>query len=289
MDAIDLVTTTDENPSLGLRLGSMAVDHFLMSFVVVIFFSPLFISYGNSALSHERNNFMSPNSFYTYLTLFGISLYFNKDCINGRSIAKRILKLQIIDLNSGQVARPLKCLVRNLTSIIWPIEIIMTMIDPSRRLGDRLAGTQVVRLVNQEYQTQRLKSKPIIGSLILSWVFVLVIFFVFGDFTNTKIVENSFNLQESNKVEQLLKDRLNSNLQPSVKIYDEIRNDNRKYVSIVVQSEVNFIDSKPDFDETHSNIKSVLENEYNTGTFICKVKYVYKIPGHIRIKTMEIR
>ena len=79
--------------------------------------------------------------FYYQLALY---FFFCKDCINGRSIAKRVLKLQIIDNKTGESASALKCFIRNIFIIIWPVEGIVALINPSRRIGDYVAGTKLV-------------------------------------------------------------------------------------------------------------------------------------------------
>jgi uncharacterized RDD family membrane protein YckC len=70
--------------------------------------------------------------------------YICKDCFNGQSPAKRIFNLKVVDNQNGEIATPLQCIVRMLTLPIWPIEVIVTLFNPVRRLGDRLAGTKVV-------------------------------------------------------------------------------------------------------------------------------------------------
>lgn len=51
---------------------------------------------------------------WAYLGILGLALYFCKDIINGRSLAKRLLKLQVVDNTTGEVASPMQCFVRNL-------------------------------------------------------------------------------------------------------------------------------------------------------------------------------
>ena len=97
----------------------------------------------------------------SFLFAFGFSAYFNKDIFHGRSPAKRILKMQVIDIKTGQVANPLKCLARNLTIVLWPLEVIFVLIDPKRRLGDKIAGTRIDYVENPE------KTKKIYDT----WVF----------------------------------------------------------------------------------------------------------------------
>lgn len=131
--------------SVGTRLGSMLLDHFLMTMIAMVFAIPGIIVQVFSSFSTtpgQSSNFMEGSL--GYISVFGFALYFCKDCINGQSIAKRILKLQIINNSTGQIASPLKCFIRNLLCILWPIEVIVAMTNTSRRLGDRIAGTKLV-------------------------------------------------------------------------------------------------------------------------------------------------
>ena len=41
--------------------------------------------------------------------IFAWSIIFCKDCFSGMSIGKRIVGIQVIDANTGQIANPLKC------------------------------------------------------------------------------------------------------------------------------------------------------------------------------------
>jgi len=68
-----------------------------------------------------------------------------RDIIGIKSIGKRILKLKIIENNSGNEAKFLKRLFRNVTWLLGPIEIIVLLITKNR-IGDKIAGTAVVEV-----------------------------------------------------------------------------------------------------------------------------------------------
>ena len=132
--------------STGTRLGSMLLDHLIMTMIAMVFAIPglifsVFETFGETQ-GQTTPSFMSGG--FGYIGMLGFAVYFCKDCINGRSIAKRILKLQIVNNSTGQVASPLKCLIRNLFIILWPIEAIVALTNTSRRLGDRVAGTKLI-------------------------------------------------------------------------------------------------------------------------------------------------
>src|SRR5688572_24118606 len=92
--------------SVGTRLSAMILDHFFMTMIAMLFFLPGFINGFSAAfnVSHEEPNFNFMEGNNKFIALFGLALYFCKDIVKGRSMAKRILKLQLIDNTTGQVA-----------------------------------------------------------------------------------------------------------------------------------------------------------------------------------------
>lgn len=137
----------------GTRLGSMMVDHFIMVFIIMIVVAPGVVyditqSFGNPNIPPKLflGNY--------YLNIIAFSLYFNKDIFLGRSPAKRIFKLQVIDNKTNLPANSLRCLLRNLTIIIWPIEVIAGLINNERRLGDFIAGTKLVPYDAEQHKAQ---------------------------------------------------------------------------------------------------------------------------------------
>lgn len=77
----------------------------------------------------------------------------NKDFFNGQSPIKRMGGYQIVDIRTGQPANKIKCLTRNITLLIWPIEVVMIWINPKRRLGDYIAGTKVLDVPTSDPET----------------------------------------------------------------------------------------------------------------------------------------
>ncbi len=130
------------NLNAGTRIGTMLVDHFIMTFVITIFAMPgmvydIFQTFTN--LNSEPKLILGN----IYVNIFAFSLYFNKDILLGRSPAKRLFKFQIIDYKTNRPANPIKCLFRNMTLILWPIEVIFGLINNERRVGDYIAGTKL--------------------------------------------------------------------------------------------------------------------------------------------------
>lgn len=73
-----------------------------------------------------------------------ISIILNKDCFNGRSVGKNLLNIRIIDCKTKEPASIIRCIIRNLTIVFWPIEVFAILISPNRRIGDYLVNTEVI-------------------------------------------------------------------------------------------------------------------------------------------------
>lgn len=68
----------------------------------------------------------------------------NKDIASGMSAGKRTFGFKIIDSQTKKEASKLQCMLRNVTMMLWPLEVIITLINPKRRIGDFIAKTEVV-------------------------------------------------------------------------------------------------------------------------------------------------
>jgi hypothetical protein len=124
------------------RLVIMIVDQFSMTLILLILAAPvLFLEFQTLFVTHEPMDIYIGQGFYE---AFVLSLYFNKDIFLGRSIGKRLLRFAVINKQTGEAAGPLRCLVRNLTLIFWPVEVILAMVNVQERLGDYMAGTKLV-------------------------------------------------------------------------------------------------------------------------------------------------
>lgn len=153
----------------------MIVDHFIMVSGICIcglLLSILFYDFIGSGSEREISPAMGGIIGVLFVCI--VSLYFNKDLINGRSPAKRILKLQVIDKSTARPATPIKCLVRNFTLIIWPVEVIVVCFNPAQRLGDRLAGTKVVEYQNFE-EKETIQKKEVMKGLAAGVIFLLAL------------------------------------------------------------------------------------------------------------------
>lgn len=76
---------------------------------------------------------------------FTLFLFFIKDIFYGRSLGKRITGLSVKNISSINKTKEVYFVIRNITLIIWPIDILLLMLMPSRKLGDMIANTIVVK------------------------------------------------------------------------------------------------------------------------------------------------
>ena len=142
----EISKVANSNPRIN-RILSMFLDHCIMCLLIV----PLgFLIFELGALMKDNLN----NGIGIILVFIPFFIYLNKDFFNAKSPAKRILGFQVIDRKTNKPANELQCFVRNLTiCVAWPLEVIVGLINPERRIGDFLANTKVV-----ESEKQKLKS-----------------------------------------------------------------------------------------------------------------------------------
>lgn len=222
-------TTKQEVPNAGIRLAAMAIDHFVMIFIVMIVAAPgMVVSMIREIKTmHEADNgpFMY-TGWVMYVALFGFSLYFCKDCIQGRSIAKRILKLQVVNNKTGEVAGPIRCFVRNIFCVLWFVEWIVVLVNPGRRIGDLVAGTKVVKFdPKQEHPKVNFPQLVIALGLAYGMLFLFMLPFKGLNLGGSKVKysKTSYNDTESKATEKLFADSLGQILTAKVDIYDTIR------------------------------------------------------------------
>ncbi|WP_299124555.1 RDD family protein [uncultured Tenacibaculum sp.] len=153
------------------RISSMLLDHIIMTIVIVPPMILLTILDINGIL--EISNGTSSVIFF-----FMMFIYINKDFFNAKSPAKRILGYQVINRKTEKPASELQCFIRNLTiAVAWPLEVIIGLINPERRIGDFLANTKVVVCEKEKLKTiwTDLKSKTLklnlIGILIIGVIY----------------------------------------------------------------------------------------------------------------------
>ena len=274
------MTLNENKPiSVGTRLGTMFLDHVIMTFIAMVFFLPTMISGLSETLkvSHEQIDFNFMEGQKKYFGLIGFALYLCKDVINGRSISKRIFKLQVVDFKTGQVATPIKCFIRNIFCILWPVEVIVAMTNTGRRIGDKIAGTKLV-----QYNPDLEQPKLIIGKLILPFLFSYGIFLLLTQLTSTptiakiNYIETSYNQIESKKLEKYITDSMSQYLKPDIRLYDSVKDQNLKYLSVILLLNENYIADEDSYKKLHEMTTNLIYSKYPKESFIGQIKYVYK-------------
>ena len=281
--------------SSGFRLASMLLDHFIMSMIAVSFSIPaMILTFPNAfQVSHEDQDIdiFSGNLF--YFSLIGFALYFCKDAIDARSPGKRILKSQVVNISDELPASPLKCIVRNIFCIFWPIELIVTLFSPNRRIGDFVAGTKVIRF--EARASYRPDFKKIGLSFILAYVLMLAVSYPFVAFNNIhkskniSYIKESFNQAESINLDKVISDSLL--IKSDSRVYDKVEGEDLKYVSVIVKLNEDLLNNDADYNNLKAKFEPVLAEIYPDSTFIGRVKFVYKTENSMqaRIETYDWR
>jgi uncharacterized RDD family membrane protein YckC len=121
---------------LSRRFVSIMIDIPILT-LIMIFLSALFTIMINHYGFGER---------YVIIQAVAVMFFvvFLKDCFKGQSFGKRLLKLRVVNTTDEEPASLGRLIFRNLTLIIWPVDVIMLFVNPEQRLGDMIASTKVV-------------------------------------------------------------------------------------------------------------------------------------------------
>lgn len=275
----------------GTRIATMVLDHVFMTFIAMIFYLPVMIANFATGfkVSHDQDDAAFMSGPMMYVGLFGFALYFCKDMVNGRSLSKRILKLQLVDNNTGEVASPLQCLVRNLFCIIWPVEFIVALANTGRRIGDRVAGTRLV-YYDPAIHSATPKVGKMVLSVIISYGVVLLIPTLLPtiEFTKTNYSKTSYNQAESKALEQLITDSLGEYVKPDIRIYDTVLNSKLKYVSAIINLKENYIEDDASYYRLHEMTTDLIYSRFSKVEFTGQIRYVFRGPGKFQSKSTSI-
>ncbi len=277
------------------RLTSMVLDHMLLSVGTIILCVPLMI-YGFMQLltiSHEPHQFLIPPGA-EYAFAIGIAVYFGKDSLFGRSPAKHILKLQVVHQITGEPAGPLRCFLRNLLCVFWPIEVIVVCINPERRLGDRIAGTKVVYYRASETPV-KLHLPQIIGVSLLGIGIAALVFMPMRQLTSQldtgriTLDETTFNRVASAQMQTLFSDSLGQVMLTDIRVYDRYKNEPVTYVSFIGYLDNNIFVQD---DDVIAQIKSIcvalINSVYPPSEVVIRFQFVYSNNGTRTIKNFVV-
>lgn len=284
-------TTPIKKISAGGRLAAMLLDHFFMTMIGMLFFIPGIISDFSNAfkVSHEQASADIMGGSWAYLGIMGLALYFCKDIINGRSIAKRLLKLQVVDNTSGEAASPLQCFVRNLFCIIWPVEVAIALTNTSRRLGDQVAGTKLVPYDPALKQSKFNIVKALLP-LAIAYGTMLLLFQLLPKpgIAETGYVQTSYNQPASKEMEKLLTDSLGQYFTPDIRVYDTVKNSNLKYVSAILRLHKNYIEEDSSYQPLHAVTTNLIYSKFPKETCTGKLRYIFQQSGHFQGRNVPL-
>lgn len=288
---------TEQKPKALPRIGSMLLDHIAMGFVAMGPFAAFIFTRVRSFSDVTHAQSGGPEQMWlggtAFIFIIGSAVYLCKDSIQGRSVAKRATKLQVVENASGKVASPLRCFVRNLTFFLFPLEVIVALVNPSRRIGDFIAGTRVV-VFDPQLEQPKFDIPKTAVALAISYT----IFFVFAwpinkamnryAFTPVQYAESSINPAAAEELRQLYIDNLGAEVDPDVVVYDRVEDDSTQtFVSVILQMKGSF-DYSDNFKIT-SEAAPLLHSLYPAGTVVGQIKLVTRSMGQNAVTTIPIR
>lgn len=275
--------------NIAIRLASMLIDHIIMTFILIAPFIPLIIVEIKSAfvVSHEE---VKPDlSLFFSLFAVAFSLYFNKDFFGGRSLAKRLLKFQILVHRNDEVAGPIRCLIRNLTIIIWPVEIILSIINPNRRLGDYIAGTRL-EVYDSAAHSGKKSFISILSSIFIVLVFTYMLELLFSKWKNSwseeevYYVAESFNQKESKELSSLLSNKFRYYCDSTdVRVYDKTKSGDLKYVSVLFYSKSPYSLENFELQKLKNKLKDTISLKFPPETYMLKGKIIYRSLRELKV------
>jgi len=123
---------------MGRRIGAFLTDHILITIIAMI---PFMVNFNK--LSQDFNYFFE---LFPIMMLICIVGYLCKDIFFGRSLGKLLFGIYIREFEDiDKTPKFYQLIFRNILVFIWFVELIVMLTDKEgRRLGDKIAKTQVI-------------------------------------------------------------------------------------------------------------------------------------------------
>ena len=281
--------TPNPYPSIGRvsRLGIMLLDHCVMTCVAVLPLIPLMFIFMADAFDPspepESDLFSGP---FMYLFILAFAIYLCKDSIGGRSPAKRIGRFQVINNSTGEAAGPIRCMVRNLTTIIWPLEVIISCFNTSRRLGDFVAGTRLIAYEPAKEKTP-VKLIQVFAAPGIAYAIFAAVTSAIPLFPRLGSGELSgFNKVESAKLQQHLSKNIFYKVDFEVKVYDSVSHQPSRYIWVYAKLQKNYLADDYSSDELDRKIESEIDKLYDHYRGKLQMRYANK--GSMQMRTTTI-
>jgi len=276
----------------GSRLGVIFID--FMVFIFLFFMSLLTLS-SLSNTPEPTHSLATQEGGIIWHVYIAFLLYFIKDIFGSASLGKRGLNVVLVDAKTGRKASPLQTVIRNATLFLWPIEFIVALISPSRRLGDFIARTKLV--VNKHVFPGR---QPI-GRLLIPVAIVLGAVLAWGAESPLRSsirpsknyplpTEASKNTATSNQLGSALIEELFEDVQSvNVAVYDETSQPGTKLVSIIVYVYSDFFYLFDDEIKKHftDKIEAKLQAA-KLGNYEARIQYAFVDGGDVDRKEFSL-
>lgn len=130
------------------RMTAFIIDFIILSCITIIpivgcIVVMLIIGF-EAGWTEDEFYYIMPMVIFLTLLISMTTLVLVKDIKNGQSKGKKIMKIAIRNLsNQNQVPTKARLILRNITLIFWPIEIILLLLL-NKRIGDMISSTCVV-------------------------------------------------------------------------------------------------------------------------------------------------
>ena len=122
-----------------------------MIYFMTVFFTLYILFMIGSKLTEFTVSLVTNSDFQVSFWIFNCMFFFlgtiamNKDIINGQGIVNRHFGYRVVDADTERTATPIKCMLRNVTVILFPFEFFYLQ-RSDRRIGDYLFGTKLVKV-----------------------------------------------------------------------------------------------------------------------------------------------
>ena len=127
------------NAEMGRRISAVFIDFGLAAVIQAVLMF-LFIILPMIQNQIDSSEALSRNFAVTSIASLYMLL---RDCLKGRSVGKRIMKLSVVPADNDRMPLTARLFIRNVLIVIWPVEVAL-LLSGNQRLGDRIAGTRVV-------------------------------------------------------------------------------------------------------------------------------------------------
>jgi uncharacterized RDD family membrane protein YckC len=122
-----------------------------MIYFMTVFFTLYIVFMIGSKLTEFTVWLLTNSDFQVSFWIFNSMFFFlgtiamNKDIIKGQGIVNRHFGYRVVDAETEMTATPIRCMLRNVTVILFPFEFFYLQ-RSDRRIGDYLVGTKLVKV-----------------------------------------------------------------------------------------------------------------------------------------------